>query len=176
MFKEGKEAIAGENSNRTNSLDMKMKSSSITSITTTLWLILAFVGLSASLLWADTVYTGTGSTATPEAGCTLSPGTSTTGGWSGATSYKSSAPGNLAACTVGGRLNQGGTAGTAPWVKLAPALGGSGGTYILYGTRGGGFSSDSPDAAFNITYTSCTGSASTTGFFHSGGGPPMIGR
>jgi hypothetical protein len=171
-FKDTRPGTASENCNATNSLNMKKESSSIKSIITTLWLILAFVGLSASSLWADTVYTGTGSTATPEPGCTLSSGASTAGGYSGSTNYKSSAPGNPTACTVGGRYNQGGTPGTAPWVRLAPTLAGCGGTYILYGTRGGGFSSDSSDASFDITYGNCTSTTTSTGFFHAGGWTP----
>ena len=143
-----------------------MKSSSITSIITTLCLILTFVGLSASSLWADTVYTGTGSTATPEPGCTLMNVLgSITGGFAGTAGYGSSAAGNLPNCQAGGRYNQGGSVvDSVPSVQLTPTLI-SGGTYILYGTRGGAASSDNADAVFNIGAIGCTVSAAITGFF-----------
>src|ERR1039457_6236121 len=135
---------------------MQPKSSSIKPLFATLWLILAFVGVSGSSLWADTVYVGIGSAfGTTGTGCSVSTGTSTTGGYSGSTSYKSSAPSNLAICVAGGKYNAGGaTADTAPWVQLTPTLGGCGGTYIVYGTKGSGFSSDSPDASFDMAYRS----------------------
>ena len=145
---------------------MKMKSSSITSIITTSWLILAFVGLSASSLWADTVYVGIGSAfGTTGTGCSVSTGTSTTGGYSGVGGYGSTAAGNLAICVAGGKYNQGGSAADSlPTVQLTPTLI-SGGTYILYGTRGGAASSDNADAVFKIDPSGCTASAATTGFF-----------
>ena len=153
---------------------MQQKSSSIKPLFATLWLILAFVGVSGSSLWADTVYVGIGSAfGTTGTGCSVSTGTSTTGGYSGSTSYKSSAPGNLAICVAGGKYNAGGaTADTAPWVQLTPTLGGCGGTYIVYGTRGSGFSSDSPDASFNMAYGNCSSATTSTGFFHAGGWTP----
>ena len=173
-LKDARRGTASENCNATNSLNMKKQSPSKTSIITILWLILAFIGLSSSSLWADTVYVGIGSAfGTTGTGCSVSTGTSTTGGYSGTTSYASSAPGNLAICVAGGKYNNGGqVVDGVPWVQLAPTLAGCGGTYIVYGTRGSGFSSDSPDASFGITYVNCSSATTSTGFFHAGGWTP----
>ncbi|PWU15929.1 MAG: hypothetical protein C5B50_14565 [Verrucomicrobia bacterium] len=126
--------------------------------------ITTVASLAAFSLRADPVFCCTGS-ATADTGYTANTDASTAGGWTGSSTYASTAAGDTQ--TSGGRFCQGGAvADTKPWFQLVfPAVANAGGTYILYGTRGSDASVNT-DAIMNISaVANCTVSASTTTFF-----------
>ena len=147
---------------------------------TTLWLILVFVGMSVSSLWADSVGFWTGSQRADHSANYSDSGTdgtgSSVGGFSGVIST-----GAKSTVTLGGtgvRYSTGGE-GTysgvlRPWCNLAPTLNPDPNTlgawvYIVYGTRGTDASSVAPSSVFNITTTGCTTPTASTTFFRKNG-------
>ena len=150
---------------------------------TTLWLILAFVGMSVSSLWADSVGFWTGSQRADHSAGYSDSGTdgtgSSVGGFSGVIST-----GAKSTVTLGGsgvRYSTGGEGSYSgvlrPWCNLAPTLNPDPNTlgawvYIVYGTRGTDASSVAPSSVYSVVTTGCTTPTASTGFFHKNGQSP----
>ena len=146
--------------------------------------LLTLAGLSAASLWADTVYVQCGISTYYNGYSDSAPShTSSTGGFAGTATYKSTATGMV---SDGGRYCAGGASvDSLPWIKLQPgnmntaannnetqsgtgvALVNAGGVYALSLTRGSD-SSVNTDVTMGITAANATLSASTTTAFKSG--------